>query len=71
MPARKSSPTRKRHRGTQQELNKTLVRAVVDLQKRIDKLEKKKRREIGFGAELHGIAIEEPDLDEIANETIT
>lgn len=67
-PRKRESKT-KRNRGSQKDLNLAHTRAIVDLQKRVERLERKDRRRlIGFHAE--GIPVEEPDLDEIAETEI-
>ena len=76
MPAAKRKPKprkrevkAKRPRGSQKQLNLATTRAIVDLQKRVERLERKDRRRlIGFHAE--GVETYEPDLDEIAETEI-
>ena len=66
---RKREPKRKR--GSQRQLNLAHTRAIIDLQKRVEKLERKEnRRLIGFGASAEGIETCAPDLDEIAETEI-
>ena len=68
-PKRKPDPLRKR--GSQKQLNLATTRAILDLRKRVERLEQSsQRRQIGFVTAEASSEIASPDLDEIAETEI-